>query len=382
MSEREAFDRILASLHEVALDHDHWSTATALIDQALLTHGSSMVVGDGHSEEDIRIYLAWYFFRGHRHRELEREYYEVYYPLDERVLRLRHAPDSRLYHVTGLYTEGELKTSATYNELLARAHARNSVNVRLDGPNGSRIVWVVHDPVDGDGWSSARLDSIRRLLPHIRQSVRVQQALAGANALGASLAKLLDATGLGIVHLDGRGRIVAANDRARDLLRTGDGLFDEGGFLYARTPGDNAELQRLLTRALPPFGAQGAGGSTMVTRSSVLSPLVLHVNPVGRQETDWRVWPVATLVLVVDPAGQTRIDPAVAAAALGLTGMESRVAVLLAEGMNVREVAAATDRRESTIRSHVKHMFDKHGLSRQAELVHLVQSLAGGGESR
>ena len=382
MSEREAFDRILASLHEVALDHDHWSTATALIDQALLTHGSSMVVGDGHSEEDIRIYLAWYFFRGHRHRELEREYYEVYYPLDERVLRLRHAPDSRLYHVTGLYTEGELKTSATYNELLARAHARNSVNVRLDGPNGSRIVWVVHDPVDGDGWSSARLDSIRRLLPHIRQSVRVQQALAGANALGASLAKLLDATGLGIVHLDGRGRIVAANDRARDLLRTGDGLFDEGGFLYARTPGDNAELQRLLTRALPPFGAQGAGGSTMVTRSSVLSPLVLHVNPVGRQETDLRVWPVATLVLVVDPAGQIRIDPAVAAAALGLTGMESRVAVLLAEGMNVREVAAATDRRESTIRSHVKHMFDKHGLSRQAELVHLVQSLAGVPESR
>ena len=175
---------------------------------------------------------------------------------------------------------------------------------------------------------------------------------------------------------------MAANDRARDLLRTGDGLFDEGGFLYARTPGDNAELQRLLTRALPPFGAQGAGGSTMVTRSSVLSPLVLHVNPVGRQETDLRVWPVATLVLVVDPAGQIRIDPAVAAAALGLTGMESRVAVLLAEGMNVREVAAATDRRESTIRSHVKHMFDKHGLSRQAELVHLVQSLAGVPESR
>ena len=40
------------------------------------------------------------------------------------------------------------------------------------------------------------------------------------------------------------------------------------------------------------------------------------------------------------------------AAALRLTGMESRVAVLLAEGMNVREVAAATGRGENTIRSH------------------------------
>ena len=382
MSEGEAFERILASLHEVALDDDHWSTASGLIDEALRAHGSSMVFGDGCSEEDIQIYFAWDFFRGQRDRDRERWYFENYYALDERVPRLRHLPDSRLVHATGLYTEEELKTSAAYNEALARGHAQNSISVRLDGPNGSRIVWVVNDPVDGDGWSSARLDSIRRLLPHIRQTVRVQQALAGAGALGASLTTLLDTTGLGIVQLGGRGRILAANDRARDLLRTGNGLFDEDGFLCARRPENNAELQGLLTRALPPFGAQGVGGSMMVRRSAALPPLVLHVNPVGRQETDLRVWPVAALVLVVDPASQTRIDPAVATAALGLTGMESRVAVLLAEGMNVREVAAATGRGESTIRSHVKQMFAKHGLSRQAELVRLVLSLAGAPESR
>ena len=54
------------------------------------------------------------------------------------------------------------------------------------------------------------------------------------------------------------------NDRARDLLRTGDGLFDARGFLFARTPEDNTHLQGLLRRALPPFGTQGVGGSTMV----------------------------------------------------------------------------------------------------------------------
>ena len=55
----ETFDRILASLHEVALDPAHWSTATALSDEALRAHGSSMVFGDGRSEEDIRIYFGW-----------------------------------------------------------------------------------------------------------------------------------------------------------------------------------------------------------------------------------------------------------------------------------------------------------------------------------
>ena len=83
---------------------------------------------------------------------------------------------------------------------------------------------------------------------HIRQIVRVQVALGRPGTLGMTLENLLDATGLGVVQLDGRGRIVAANDRARSLLRTGDVLFDTGGSLFARTPQANDELQDLLTQ--------------------------------------------------------------------------------------------------------------------------------------
>ena len=311
MSEREAFDGILASLHEAALDRELWPSATGLIDDALRTHGSCMAFGDGTSDEDTRIYFAWCIMRGQRRPELERAYFGHYYRRDERVPRLRHLPDSQLVHNTQVYTEQERKTSAAYNELLTRHHCANAINVRLDGPNGTRIVWTINDPLDGDGWSSAQLDSVRRLLPHIRQTVRVQQALDGAGALGASLPNLLDTTGMGIVQLDGRGRIVAANDRALEVLRRGDGLLDEHGFLHAPNPEDDAELQELLGRALPPFGAQGACGSTTLRRAS--GPrLVLHVSPVGRREADTRVWPVAALVLVIDPTSQTRIDPAVA----------------------------------------------------------------------
>ena len=104
MSEHEAYERIVASLHEVALDHTRWSGATALIDEALRVHGSAMVFGDGDSAKDVRIHFAWIFSRGQRQREREREYYEIYYPVDERVPRLRHAPDGRLLHVSDLFT--------------------------------------------------------------------------------------------------------------------------------------------------------------------------------------------------------------------------------------------------------------------------------------
>ena len=149
--------------------------------------------------------------------------------------------------------------------------------------------------------------------------------------------------------------------------------YDMPEYIFAEDATDEAVYAVVTLDAAYPRAP--SNGSTMVGRPRPLPPLALHVNPVGRPETDLRVWPVAALVLVADPATWTRIDPDVAAEALGLTGMESRVAVLLAEGMTVREIAAATGRGESTIRTHVKHMFGKHNLSRQAELVRLVLAL-------
>ncbi len=381
MTKREAYERILASLHEAALDDTRWSNVSKLLDDTLGVYGNTIGIGDIHSGEDIDYYYTGMFFHGQRDLDLEREYFDVYYPRDERVPLVRQLPDGQSAHISDLYTKEELRTSVVYNEFLYRAHAQNCISYRLDGPMGSSIAWFIHDPLVSDDWSSAQLDLIRRLLPHIRQYVRVRQSLVGAGALGASLTGLLDSIGVGVIQLDRRGRILEMNDHARDLLRSGDGLFDERGFLFARRPEDDTQLQRLLKRALPPLRFQGVSGSTTVRRASDF-PLMLHVNPLGGQERDFRVWPVAALVLVVGLASRLRIDPAVAESVLGLTKMQSRVAVLLAEGMSVPEIAAAMERKPSTIRTHVKNMSAKHGLSRQAELVGLVLQLANAPESR
>ncbi|MDD9994063.1 MAG: helix-turn-helix transcriptional regulator [Rhodospirillales bacterium] len=191
------------------------------------------------------------------------------------------------------------------------------------------------------------------------------------------LAALIDTIRSGVIQLDRRGGIVAANDCAGALLRRGEGVSDQGGCLHARAPADDARLQALLARALPRTGGPGAGGSMLVRRGLDEPPLVLHVSPVGEGGTETDTGRVAALVLVVDPGSPARIDPALVAAALDLTPVESRVAVQLAEGMTVRDIAQATGRAEHTIRWHMKNIFAKQGIGRQFELVQLVQSLAG-----
>lgn len=379
MSERDAFDRILASLHEAALDDTRWPEASGLIDDVLGARGNSLVFGAGRpGDEAVQIFYAGFFYRGERHREWEREYFSDYYPVDERVERVRRLPDSRLVPTTDLYTDAELRTSPAFNEALLRGHVQNGLNARMDGPGGTRIVWVVNDPVASDGWSSAQVEYARRLLPHVRHYVSVRRVLAGAGALDASLAGLLETTGPGVIQLDWRGRIVAASDGAWRLLRTGDGLCDTVGFLRARFPADDAALQRLLARALPPFGHQATGGSMALRRPPGRGPIELHVSPVGRSEASLCAWPVAAVVLVADAGTRrTAIEPDLLAAHLGLTRAEARVAAMLAEGRTVCDIAESTERGITTIRTHVQRIFRKRGITRQTDLVRLVLSVSG-----
>ena len=376
MSPRDAFERVVSALNEAMLDDAHWPETSALIDEAVGARGSNLTFGDERLPGNIDIFFSKWYCRGEDRSDWRGEYFRDYYAEDEHLARMRVLPDSKIAHVTDLFSERELKTSRMFNEALARFDGQNGLNVRLDGPCDSRIVWGIADPVDATGWSSSRIDTIGRVLLHLRQYVLVRSALADAGALGRSLTELLDNARTGVIQLDRSGRIVEANDAARALLRRNDGLSDRDGALCAAMPKDNDRLQDLLARALPRFGKKGASGSTMVRRLTLLTRLALHVTPVANREPDDRSQRVAALVLIVDPVERARIDPGLVQVVLDLSPVETEIAVMLAEGLTARQIAAVSGRGYSTVRTHLKHIFAKLGVSRQFEVAQCVLALS------
>ena len=374
MSDQDAFERTLSSLYDAMLDDTHWPTVSLLMDEACGIQGNSLLVGTG-SQDDLEAFTTGMYYRGQRDTDVERDYFDTYYPIDERVPRIQQLPDSRLEHITKFYaSDEELQNSLVYNEILRRGSMQDSVHARLDGPDGSSIVLVTADPVAPDGWGSPQLEMIKGLLPHLRQFVRVHHTLARAGALSTSVTTLLDNTQLGVIQLDRRGQIMAANDRARDILRQGDGLTDRDGMLRTSMPVDQDRLERLVAGALP-SASPAVSGSMMLRRTAALSQFVVHVKPVGSWQSDLGAQRVAALVLIAEPGRPPRIDPSFVASALGLTAAESQVAVWLAEGQTVRDIAAATGLQENSIYFHLKQVYQKQGISRQVDLVRLVLSI-------
>ena len=374
MSNQGTYERTLALLYDAMLDDTRWPATSALIDEACGIAGNALLVGEG-PPDDIRILFVGLYYRGQRRPDLEREYLEVYHPINECIPRLRQLPAGHLVHFKDLLTAEELKTSRTYNELFLRGKYQHGLNVLLDGPGGSRMTWGLGDPVASDGWGSSEIAMVQALLPHIRQFIRVRQALVRAEAHGTTVTALLDNPRIGVLHLDRRGKIIEVNDRARSILRHGDGLSDRDGVLGALNPDDQLHLEGLVDGALP-TAAVTVSGSMLLARPSGLPPFVLHVKPVGVPQPDYGARHVAALVLLVEPGHHPRVDPAVVARTLGLTPMESRVAVWLAEGKSVRDMAEATGRTQGSIYWHLKQIYQQLPISRQVDLVRLVLSIA------
>ena len=112
MGDQDAFERLLASLYDAMLDDTLWPATSALIDETCGAMGNALMVGEG-PPDAIQAPFVGLYYRGERREDLEREYLTLYHPIDERVPRVRQLPDSRLVHVTELYTAEELQTWAT-----------------------------------------------------------------------------------------------------------------------------------------------------------------------------------------------------------------------------------------------------------------------------
>jgi DNA-binding CsgD family transcriptional regulator len=219
------------------------------------------------------------------------------------------------------------------------------------------------------------INILRLLAPHIRRAVTIGDLLdlkkIEIQALGSTLDKLT----AGVVVVAADNRILHANDVARRMFTAGGPVREAGGRLAAGGKA-GAELTRAIDLARRNEAGIGAIGIGVQFGDEADEPTVAHVLPLASGDLRTRLIPQATAAVFITRAG--RAAPAkigAIAAAFRLTPAETRVLEQLLSGMSLVEAAAALKIAETTAKTHLSRIFAKTGVSRQAELVALVDRL-------
>lgn len=232
-------------------------------------------------------------------------------------------------------------------------------------------------PVDYDlmlATIAARLRQVERIREHHHDELSaLRRALAGLSGKGAE--QVLNLVALGVVLLDGSGRLLYANSAAYDLAAAADWIRIQSKSVIPLDQGSGRAFRRALSETLE---AAKAGDDKVVgiqlpsvTGEGALSSLACAL-PV--QEDDPPDAPALALFLAA-PDRRSRAPETLLMDLFGLTPTEARVAGALANGARTVDVAEELDVSQTTIAFHMRNLFQKTGTNRQADLVALI--LAG-----
>lgn len=229
----------------------------------------------------------------------------------------------------------------------------------------------------GDTFERADLDLAARLQPHMIRAYEIGQRLAGPIGVARNLVDALEHSPHPLLLVGPEGEVLFANGGAERLLGRDRGLLVLNGRLTTAHAESARRLSALLAEAAHRGGPR-SGGAMSVPNPAGGLPLALRTTPTPIDDGPVHFASAPVLVSVIDLEGEVRAPEDELRLLFNLTPAEARLAAAVFDGLGLPEAAERFGVSVNTTRFQLARVFEKTGVTRQAELVKLMMRLAAG----
>jgi DNA-binding CsgD family transcriptional regulator len=274
------------------------------------------------------------------------------------------------------FAKDEFVRTEYYNDFLKPQDIHSCLIVRLGRRDGMMATLNVSRPRHREQFGGPDLELARRLHPDLVRAFYLSRRFADLGAFAAGMAETLERSLHGVLLLDNAGRIRHANTVAERLLKEADGLCVVSGRLSASQSEAASRLETLIGQAARSQGGTRVGGSMALPTPTRAMPLSLTVAPL-RSERQLAGAAPSVLVCVTDLEAGVSLPEQNLRDLFGLTPAETRLALVMFEGLAPREAAERFGVSPHTVHAQLARIFEKTGANRQADLVRLMMRAAG-----
>ena len=300
-------------------------------------------------------------------------YFEKYIKFDPTSTGLFFAGIGEPQATADIVPYDEFLETRFYREWVRPQGLVDSLNAVLDKSATSLAAFVVflHER---DGLADdARRRRMRLITPHLRRAVLIGRVIDLRTAEAATFVETLDGLSAAMFLVDAHGRIVHANAAGHALLAEGSVLSASGRKLAAHDTSAEQALHEVFLAAGSGDAAVGSKGIAVPLIARTGERYIAHVLPLTSGARRAGTSHAAVAALFVHKAGlDTPSPPEVIAKTFKLTPSELRVLLAIVEVGGAPETAEALGVAETTVKFHLRRLFEKTGTHRQADLVKLV----------
>ena len=274
--------------------------------------------------------------------------------------------------------EAELLAMPYYQHCLRRVDVRHGLGICLwhDGPERLAVASFNRAAAER-AFSKTTMDFVAALRPHLVNAFTICKHTSRLQESNRSLHAAIDRVPIGMMMLSAEGCVLFANDEAERLLSVHEGIaWGCNGQLLFESAVSRHQFLEIMERLTSV--TNGTPTSLLLVRRSVASTPPVHILHLCALPPRMSVVPSTRCVAFLCPV--TRGDFGVLEMrmiqiVLDLTPAEARVVVELRRNCNVEAVAIALAVAPSTVRTHLKHVYEKTGLRKQSELLASVARL-------
>jgi DNA-binding CsgD family transcriptional regulator len=284
---------------------------------------------------------------------------------------------ARVRLITGeeLVPREDLVASEFYNDLL-RPHDLEHLTVMPCLVRSDRLdvasFWrgAKQGPAD-----PASLEILRQVMPHVQSALHLHHTFEALNERSILLETMLSHLPAAAFLLDRTGLVVSINPVGESILQSGNCIALSRGRLCLLDSAKNTRFEAILAKATG-FGEVSCVPGAMTVSRGAEQELQLLALPFLREGTV-ESHSARVLVFLHDPSTRPRPRAELMKAIYALTPTEGRMADLLIEGHEIRQVANLMRITLETARFHLKRVMAKTGTRRQVELMRLMLLLPG-----
>ncbi len=368
------FSHLVGAIYDCVLDPGRWQDVMRRIGDATNCHSSSLTVTDLDSPKTM-------IFKFNGVEPQWRALYKPEYSFDAvNFFRMCLAqpsfnPDVPLVATHIMPPEMHAKMPVFQDWAIPQGFHDVMSTVPLATPERLVTLDMIRHAKDGP-ISPRDIEILGLLAPHVRRAMTISNLFDLRAIEIGSFKAAIEALSVGIVMVDASGKVIEANQCAAHLLLRAGLITDETGCLMATDEVINAELRDAIQRAVVSDTGLGMRGLGIRLTAPRAEAILAHVLPLATGSLRTRLTPSATAAIFLTSAENSpRSGMDALAVTYDLTGAEARIFAEVARGADALAAATACGIAEGTARTHLKRIYAKLGVSRQAELVNLVNRL-------
>ncbi len=372
MLESEVLSALIATIYDAAIDPELWPQVLEGIRDFICGCAANFYWQDVSKEN------AGVFYCVGIDQSFLDSYFQTYTRLNPLYPAAAFFTPGDVFGADAVLSRQDLLQTRFYNEWMRPQGMVDSICANLEKSVGSvAALAVIRGERDGPVDDEAKR-RLRLVVPHMIRASSIGHVVAEHMKGKAVLTDALDRLAAGVLLVDAAGRTVFANAVAGQLLNAGRLLRNGPAGLATTDVAANRALQRALASLDQSEAAFDTVGTAILLSSEQNERWLAHVLPLtsgARQESAARHSAVAAVF--VRKASLDIPTPLETIARLyKLTGTEVRVLHAIVDTGGVPDIATSLGISESTVRTHVKRLFDKTSTHRQADLVKLVAAHA------